>query len=275
MQPASYSVPDDIRATLVRILAYMGGLAILAIAAASFFAAPAASSPPSSRRRTAAMDQCRAPPPGLRAADARAGGEHFDYAILRRTADGARKDVLTWGEPAGARPLCHGRNLPAGQRQRALHRCAERDRRAHRRLHRHRRRQAGRPDRQQIRHGAAGRFRHRAARPMASAAASASRGRSTSPPMQIAGWYCSAGDEVVDRATLACAARPADHPVRRRRCQARRTVRPRRGQAHLLRPAQSDPGGDAGTRSAVAIAPRKRRSCAAGVTRGRRWSHVP
>ena len=25
------------------------------------------------------------------------------------------------------------------------------------------------------------------------------------PPMQIAGWYCSAGEEVVDRATLACA----------------------------------------------------------------------
>ena len=40
MQPASYSVPEDIRATFVRILAYMGGLAILAIAVASLFREP-------------------------------------------------------------------------------------------------------------------------------------------------------------------------------------------------------------------------------------------
>ena len=38
MQDASCTVPGDIRATIVRILAYMGALAILAIAAASFFA---------------------------------------------------------------------------------------------------------------------------------------------------------------------------------------------------------------------------------------------
>ena len=41
MRPASYSIPDDIRATLVRLLAYMGALAALAVGAASFFAAPA------------------------------------------------------------------------------------------------------------------------------------------------------------------------------------------------------------------------------------------
>ena len=37
MQPASYSVPGDIRATLVRVVAYMGGLGLLAVAAAGFF----------------------------------------------------------------------------------------------------------------------------------------------------------------------------------------------------------------------------------------------
>jgi hypothetical protein len=37
LEPAPYSLPGDIRATLVRVLAYMGALALLAIAAASFF----------------------------------------------------------------------------------------------------------------------------------------------------------------------------------------------------------------------------------------------
>ncbi len=39
-----------------------------------------------------------------------------DYAILRRTADGARKDVISYGQGAGQRTVCHGRNLPAGRR---------------------------------------------------------------------------------------------------------------------------------------------------------------
>jgi hypothetical protein len=37
VEPAPYSVSEDIRRTLVRVLAYMGALALLAIAAASFF----------------------------------------------------------------------------------------------------------------------------------------------------------------------------------------------------------------------------------------------
>ena len=65
------------------------------------------------------------------------------------------------------------------------------------------------------------------------------------PSMQIAGWYCSARSEVVDRAAARLRARPADHSLRRRRFQGGRLVRARRAQAQLLRPAQSDPGGDA------------------------------
>jgi hypothetical protein len=41
MPPVSRTVPEDISATVVRLLAYMGALAILAIAAASFFGPPA------------------------------------------------------------------------------------------------------------------------------------------------------------------------------------------------------------------------------------------
>ncbi len=41
MPPAAYSLSQDIRATFVRLLAYMGGLGLVAIAAASFFQVPA------------------------------------------------------------------------------------------------------------------------------------------------------------------------------------------------------------------------------------------
>ena len=130
------------------------------------------------------------------------GGSPTHYAILRRDADGARKDMLTWGEAAGGGPYVMCRDLSPGRRRRALHRCGQRDRRAHRRLYRHRRRQAGR--RLDSKFGAvplvdfaiAGQARQRRCLGFARAF--------NQPSMQIAGWYCSTGDEVVSRATLAC-----------------------------------------------------------------------
>jgi hypothetical protein len=103
LEPAPYSLPADIRATLVRVLAYMGALALLAIAAASFF------------RSTAFIATIEAPPrpEWIKVARPYAAFEllapelaalPFDYSILRRPADGARKDVLTWGSAAGDGP---------------------------------------------------------------------------------------------------------------------------------------------------------------------------
>ena len=103
MAPAPYSLPQDIRATLVRVLAYMGGLALLAIAAASFF------------RTTAFVVTIEAPPrpEWIKVARPYAAFEllapelaavPFEYSILRRPADGARKDILTWGGAAGDGP---------------------------------------------------------------------------------------------------------------------------------------------------------------------------
>src|SRR6202042_208877 len=96
---ASYSVPNDIRATFARILAYMGGFAILAVVAASFFREPGG---------VAAVDPV--PPPAWTAVERpypafelvmpELNGSAFNYAILRRRGDGARKDVLTWGDAA-------------------------------------------------------------------------------------------------------------------------------------------------------------------------------
>jgi hypothetical protein len=101
---ASYSVSEDIRGTLVRVLAYMGALALLAIVATSFF-----------RATTAFVASVDAPPrpEWIKVARPYAAFELlapelaaalFDYSILRRSADGARKDVLTWGSAAGDGP---------------------------------------------------------------------------------------------------------------------------------------------------------------------------
>lgn len=64
MQPGSYTVPGDIGATVVRILAYMGALAILAIAAASFFRPPSgsAAAEPAAHPLMGSLSSGRIPP---------------------------------------------------------------------------------------------------------------------------------------------------------------------------------------------------------------------
>jgi len=104
VQPASYSVPEDIRATFVRILAYMGGLAILAIAAASLFREPsgAAAIEPVSRPEWVNIER---PHPAFELQMPELAGSASDYAIMRRNADGARKDILSFGTAAGSGPF--------------------------------------------------------------------------------------------------------------------------------------------------------------------------
>ena len=197
----------------VRILAYMGGSRLLAIAArASCTCRSAARIAPAPRPEWINVER---PHPAfeLLMPELAAGGS--DYAILRRTADGARKDVLSFGEAGRIGPYAMveiyrpgagserfidapseiaARILPASPSPT---------------------RQTGRQHRQQIRLRAlvdfaiavraASRIRAKIRALPSRAGASALPVRSTTPVMQIAGWYCSAGDEIVDRATLACA----------------------------------------------------------------------
>ena len=198
----STSMPGDIRATLVRILAYMGGLAILAIAAASFFRPPAgvaAVEPPPAPEWV----NVERPHPAFKLQMPELTADRSDYAIQRRTADGARKDVLSFSEAAGSGPYVSVeiyRPGPAGERfidapseiaTRILAFTVIDDVKP-----------AGQID---SKFGAvplvdfaiaAGGKTHRClgfARPF------------DHPAMQIAGWYCSAGEEVVDRTALVCA----------------------------------------------------------------------
>lgn len=100
------SLPGDIRATFVRVLAYMGGLAVIAIAAMSFFrtpgmlpALPATGSSP--QRQWIKVEQ---PQPAFELVMPELAASPYQYAILRHAADGARKDMLTWGETADSGP---------------------------------------------------------------------------------------------------------------------------------------------------------------------------
>jgi hypothetical protein len=205
VQPASYSVPGDIRATVVRLLAYMGGLGILAILAASLFRPPAGVTTVAAAPLPEWVNVER-PHPAFELIMPELAAQSPSYAILRRTADGTRKDVLSWGDAAGSGPYVMveiDRPGLAGERfidapseiaARILPFAVTDDVKP-----------AGNLD---------SKFGPMHLVDFAIAAQGTPRGRARrclgfarpfdQPAMQIAGWYCSAGDEVVDRTTLAC-----------------------------------------------------------------------
>jgi hypothetical protein len=204
VRPASYSIPDDIRATFVRLLAYMGGLAALAVAAASFFAAPSeifAAFGSASAQRPAWSTVERPYPAFELLMPELAGGTH-NYAIQRRAKDGARKDVLSWGEPADTDPYVMVEIYrPAVAGDRFLDASSE----IATRIVDYAVTDDVKPDGQidskfgpvpLVDFAVAPQGHERRclgfARPF------------DQPAMQIAGWYCSAGREVVDRAVVAC-----------------------------------------------------------------------
>jgi hypothetical protein len=127
------------------------------------------------------------------------------YAILRRAADGARKDVISYGQAAGSDPYVsveiyrpgadseHFIDAPSEIAARITHFAVTDDVKP-----------AGMLD---SKFGAV---------PLVDFAITARSSPKQhrclgfaksfdEPEMQIAGWYCSGGDEVVDRAALACA----------------------------------------------------------------------
>ena len=206
MQQASCTVPGDIRATMVRLLAYMGALAILAIAAASLFRPPAG----------AAAVQPAPPPQWIKVERPRPAfdmqmpelaADGFNYAILRRSTDGARKDVLSWGEAAGGGPYVMVEIYrPGTASERFIDAPSEIAARIVGFTITDDVKPAGEID---------SKFGAVALVDFAIAVPGTHNGLQRrclgfarpfdDPPMQIAGWYCSAGEQPVDRAALACA----------------------------------------------------------------------
>jgi len=198
---APYSLPQDIRATLVRVLAYMGALALLAIAAASFL------------RTTAFVASVEAPPRAEWIKVARPyeafellapelAAVPFDYSILRRPADGARKDVLTWGSAAGEAPYMTVEVYRSGiETEPFVDPVGEIAARI-----------AGFTVTDSVK--AAGQIDSKFGTVPLVDFAISSQGKSRrclgfarpfdKPAMQIAGWYCGPGEEVVSRPMLSC-----------------------------------------------------------------------
>jgi hypothetical protein len=206
VQSGSRSVPGDIRATIVRLLAYMGALAILAIAAASIFSGPELAA---AVRPAAAVPEwvnVERPHPAFELQMPELAAEDSDYAILRRTADGARKDILSFGTAAGGGPFVNVEIYRPGVKSEQF---IDAPSEIAARIVAYKVvddvKPAGSID---------SKFGDMPLVDFAISASGKPSGRTrrclgfarsfTDPPMQIAGWYCSASEEVVDRATLAC-----------------------------------------------------------------------
>ena len=187
----------------MRVVAYVGALAVLAIMAASFLRPPAgiAAIDPSPQPQWLSVER---PHPAFELLMPELAGSTANYAIERRAADGARKDVLTWGEAAGGGPYVMVEIYrPGATSERFIDAPSEVAARIVKFTVTDDVKPAGQID---SKFGAV---------PLVDFAIAA-QGRATrrclgfarpfdEPAMQISGWYCSAGEEVVDRATLACA----------------------------------------------------------------------
>ncbi len=199
---APYSLLEDIRATAVRTFAYMGGLAALAILAASLLRMPdsLAAFETSPQAEWTNVDR---PHAAFELSMPELAASEPDYAILRRNADGARKDVLTWGEAGSSgpyvmvevyRPGTMGEDFidpPSEIAARIVKFKVSDDVKL-----------VGKLDTKfgsvpLVDFAIAPDGRERRCLGFARAF--------DSPAMQIAGWYCSSGQEVVDRATIGCA----------------------------------------------------------------------
>ena len=117
MHPALHSWREELPAHFVRLMAYVGGLAVLSIAAAQFFQSPPVKSAIAPVHRSHWIEIER-PFPAFALAIPEAAGQPDSYAIRRHAEGNGRKDILGLGEPDGADALFAGRDLPAGQRDR-------------------------------------------------------------------------------------------------------------------------------------------------------------
>jgi hypothetical protein len=203
MPPVSRTVPEDISATVVRILAYMGALAILAIAAASFFRPAAVVAAVETPAPAPEWINVERPHPAFEMVMPELAALDSGYAILRRAADGARKDVISYGQAAGNEPYVTVEvyrpgadserfiDAPSEIAARITHFTVTDDVKPDGMLDS----KFGAVPLVDFAIAAGGRNRRCLgfARPF------------NQPAMQIAGWYCSPGEEVVDRAALTCA----------------------------------------------------------------------
>lgn len=103
MHPALHSWRDELPSTLVRILAYVGGLAALSIVAAQVFQSSPVMDAITPVHHSHWIEIER-PFPAFALSIPEAAEAPSHYAIRRHTQGGGRKDILELGEPDGLTP---------------------------------------------------------------------------------------------------------------------------------------------------------------------------
>ncbi len=103
MHPALHSWREELPATLVRILAYVGGIAVISIVAAQVFQSPPAIIAIKPMHHSPWIDIER-PFPAFALSIPEAADVASHYAILRHAQGGGRKDIIELGEPDGLAP---------------------------------------------------------------------------------------------------------------------------------------------------------------------------
>jgi len=103
MHPALHSWRDEWPAYAVRLMAYVGGLTLLSMAAAEFFQSPPVKSPIGSADRSAWIE-IEKPFPAFALSIPEAAGQPEAYAIRRHTIGEGRKDILRLGDADGVTP---------------------------------------------------------------------------------------------------------------------------------------------------------------------------
>jgi hypothetical protein len=101
MHPALHSWREELPSAFVRLLAYLGGIAALSMAAAQVFHSPTISATPVP---PPAWSEIERPFPAFALAIPEAADMPSTYAIRRNVAGGGRKDILTLGEPNSVEP---------------------------------------------------------------------------------------------------------------------------------------------------------------------------
>lgn len=102
MHPALHSWREELAPALVRVLAYVGGTAVLSIAAAHIFQSPPAMSPIAIVHSP--WVEIERPFPAFALSIPEATNVPFHYVIRRHTEGGGRKDILELGEPDSVAP---------------------------------------------------------------------------------------------------------------------------------------------------------------------------
>ena len=200
MHPALHSWREELPSTFVRLLAYLGGIAVLSMTAAQVFhSPPVLGTAPAQRPEWTEIER---PFPAFALSIPEAADMPSSYAIRRHAEGGGRKDILALGEPDGVSPFLQveiyrpGSEIARFGGPKATIAAAAAA--------------LGPVGLRHVEEPLASKFG-----PLSIVAFEASKGTPShclafvraydDPRLQLSGWFCQGGAEFIERSTLACA----------------------------------------------------------------------